>query len=83
MYSIDLTLSSNSFGCNYKTTLLYMPVPYIMSCVSVFFFFFFCRLRLLLKQLDFGEMPSIEGLKTTISFAADVLNSIAKIGNAG
>ncbi|KAL5489526.1 hypothetical protein EMCRGX_G018626 [Ephydatia muelleri] len=41
------------------------------------------KLRLLLKQLDFGEMPSIEGLKTTISFAADVLNSIAKIGNAG
>nr|BAA34307.1 EFPDE1 [Ephydatia fluviatilis] len=39
------------------------------------------KLRLLLKQLDVGEMPSVDALKTTISFAADVLNSIAKNGS--
>ena len=32
-----------------------------------------CRLRLLLRQLDKGTLPSISDLKKTISYAADVL----------
>lgn len=40
-----------------------------------------CRLRLLLKLLEAGEMPSMDTLKTTISFAADVLNTVANNGN--
>ena len=51
---------------------LHHPLP---SLLPLSFLPLPCRLRLLLSQLERGDLPSVSNLKKTISYAADVLSS--------